>query len=387
MRRGCAIWLLVLSSHVFGQTQNADSGIGPDQCYRSGSNKLVACSGTDLLRQDGHLGRDVSFANDADGRLGFAYRKVCNSGESAGAGTCPLDPALGEGHDDWGCTLDQVDGVMFEVKQATGPRAGSLLYTNYNSKYDPLGLKNASTNTFGYLAMLNSMQLCGASDWVFEHVTKVHTLVNYGGTPSHQSMLDPVFFPNTAAGLHWTSSDHPFPTSQAWMINLRKGSITHADDRSEPHHILANRKVNVAVDDRRDYDDSGREVVDRNPYVRAIWQRCVVGMGWDGTNCIGEPLRLTHEQALVHAAEVAAQTGLNWRVPNVKELTWLVERSNRHPAISTAPFPATPPEACWTSTPFVPAPRQAWIVNFDFGVAEPLPRSTAAVVRLVRSVE
>lgn len=387
MRGGCAIWLLALSSHVYGQTQNSDTGIAADQCYRSGSNKLVLCSQTDLVRQDGHIGRDVSAPEAADGRLGFSYTKICNSGELAGAGACPADPPLGEGRDEWGCTLDNVDGVVFEVKTATGPRAGNLLYTNYNSRYDPEGLMYASTNTFGYVAMLNSMQLCGATDWVFEHATKVHTLLNYGGAPKHVAMLDPLFFPNTVAGKHWTSSDHPFPTSQAWMVDLHKGTITHDDDRSVPHYVLANRKVNVAVDVRREYADDGREVVDRSPYARAIWRRCVSGMEWDGTTCVGEPLRLTHEQALVHAAEVAAQTGLNWRLPNVKELTWLVERSNQHPSANPKPFPCTPPEAFWTSTPFVSRNQRAWTVNFDFGVAEPVPRSTAAVVRLVRSVE
>lgn len=386
MRGGSAIWLLALSSHVYSQNLNSDTGIGADQCYRSGSNAPVACSDTDLPLQDGHVGRDVQVPDATDGRLGFSYSKVCHSGEVAGTGTCPTDPSLGDGPDDWACTRDNVSGAVFEVKTASGPRAGSLRYTNYNSKYNPRGKVHAASNAQGYIDLLNSMQLCGASDWVFDHATRVQSIVNYGSS-ALQPMLDPLFFPNIAIGTYWTSSNHPNPRSQGWSISLRHGTIAHDDERSVRHYMLANRPAKTPIGSRWELADENREVIDRIAYARAIWRRCVAGMEWDGATCTGEPQRMTHEDALRHAADVAAQTGRNWRLPNVKELTWLIERSSWSPAIDVKPFPATPPEAVWASTPFIPNPGNAWTVDFDFGVAAPLPRSSAAVVRLVRSVE
>jgi hypothetical protein len=68
-----------------------------------------------------------------------------------------------------------------------------------------------------------------------------------------------------------------------------------------------------------------------------IWQRCTVGMSWDGSTCSGTSTPHNWEDALAYAA---TQTG--WRLPNLKELHSLVERSCANPAINETAFPNTP---------------------------------------------
>ena len=110
----------------------------------------------------------------------------------------------------------------------------------------------------------------------------------------------------------------------------------------------------------------GSEVTDTK--TNLIWRRCPEGMAWSaGTGtCTGTALALTHEGALQQAA---AQTGtLGWRLPNVKELSSIVDKTVINPAIDSAIFPATPASLFWSSSPFVTGASSAWVVDFGAGV-------------------
>jgi hypothetical protein len=95
------------------------------------------------------------------------------------------------------------------------------------------------------------------------------------------------------------------------------------------------------------------------------WKRCVEGMNWDGTSCTGTPATFTHDGALQQAA---SQAGAGWRLPNVKELSSIVDKTAVNPAIDSVTFPATPASIFWSSSPFVTLPSSAWVVDFGVGV-------------------
>ena len=108
------------------------------------SGNASICDPSHPAGQDCHYGRDKAAA---DGTLtktggstlnngianGFDYTKVCNSGQLAGQGTCPADPALGAGADDWACTKDNVTGLIWEVKTTSGLRNQNHTYTWFNT--------------------------------------------------------------------------------------------------------------------------------------------------------------------------------------------------------------------------------------------------------------
>ncbi len=89
---------------------------------------------------------------------------------------------------------------------------------------------------------------------------------------------------------------------------------------------------------------------------------------------------LSHEGALAYAA-----TQIGWRLPNIKELSSLVDTSKISPATDTVAFPGTTSTTYWSSTPDVQLPSSAWGVEFTLGAVKSTPRNTFGVlVRLVR---
>ena len=118
-----------------------------------------------------------------------------------------------------------------------------------------------------------------------------------------------------------------------------------------------------------------------------VWKRCVEGQSWNGSACLGEPLNLTWQQALQHAAAVGEHAGgTGWRVPNRKELESIVEFCGYAPAINQFQFPPSPADRFWSSTTVVGSPDSAWDVQLSDGYSG-LSRKdpTLSAVRLVRT--
>ena len=129
---------------------------------------------------------------------------------------------------------------------------------------------------------------------------------------------------------------------------------------------------------RYTYSASGAEVTDVQAGL--VWRRCSEGQIWSAGICSGTPTTFTHEQALAHA-----KTQGVWRLPNVKELSSLVDTSRFNPAIDGNAFPQTPSAVYWASSPDVRLPSLAWTVDFGIGSVVSNNRySSAVLVRLVR---
>lgn len=87
---------------------------------------------------------------------------------------------------------------------------------------------------------------------------------------------------------------------------------------------------------------SGSEVEDL--WTGLIWQRCSVGLNWDGSTCSQgtADTRFTWSQALVLG-------GTEWRLPNIKELISIIEFSCSYTSINESVFPNTSNQY-WSST-------------------------------------
>lgn len=108
----------------------------------------------------------------------------------------------------------------------------------------------------------------------------------------------------------------------------------------------------------------GSEVTDTKTGL--IWRRCAEGMTWSGVTCVGTASTYTHNAALQRATTQAGSVG--WRLPNIKELSSIVDRSLTNPAIDRTTFPATPSNLFWSASPFVSTPSSAEVVDFGVGV-------------------
>lgn len=113
--------------------------------------------------------------------------------------------------------------------------------------------------------------------------------------------------------------------------------------------------------DRYSLINNGSEVLDKQ--TKLVWQRCLLGQNWNGSECLGAPENLTWSKALV----LVKNTNV-WRIPDVKELESITEYTC-HPMldavfanINTNMINNT---VYWTSTPNINNAKEVWVVNFS----------------------
>lgn len=122
-----------------------------------------------------------------------------------------------------------------------------------------------------------------------------------------------------------------------------------------------------------DFEDAGSGTVRHIP-TGLIWKRCAEGKTWDGTTCQGGVGSYDWEQALQRADAVNAggvstwNAGrTDWRLPNINELTSIVEFACHTPSVNRTQFPGISSTGFWSSSPYSSWGGQAWGVHFDDG--------------------
>ncbi|MFP8777864.1 DUF1566 domain-containing protein [Hydrogenophaga sp. RWCD_12] len=351
--------------HVLASNWRAEklphTGVTGSQCYREGDNAMVACSGIAIAaallnsQQDGH--------RTAINPMSYS-EVVYLPGGTFG----PIN------YSRTSCVRDNVTGLVWEGKTDDGgARDKDNTYTNLGN--------NAVTDASGYVAAVNAGNLCGFNDWRLPSVLELQTIVDYG-KPVVGPSIDTTWFPNTAPTFYassdlsgatdmqvyfWGDGGWTYlgPRSEAKSVRLVRGSMLSGPRYSPGTVAYAGDAANNLVNDAL----SGLQ-----------WRRCVEGMSWTGSGCVGTPQAFTHEEALVHARN---QTG--WRLPNIKELGSLVDRSvTSGTRIDSLAFPQAP-QRLWTSSPYVGNPVGAWVVQFANGALGSELRSFRNAVRLVRT--
>lgn len=127
------------------------------------------------------------------------------------------------------------------------------------------------------------------------------------------------------------------------------------------------------------------------PVAPAEWactQDNVTNLLWSLEVSVGD--WTTYAQVTLPAATNAANRcgkSTGWRLPTRHELLSITHYGSINPAIDTDYFPATFPNAYWTSDVNVLDTTQAWYVNFYSGSADANTKSSNTFVRLVRDGE
>lgn len=184
-----------------------DTGTTASQCYRAGSNTLLACNdalATGLNNaQDGMKGRDANAAtnSNADGKLGFSFTAVSG-----------------------GCVLDNVTGLMWEVKTTM-----TNTYTNYRPSDGVL--YGTATDASGFVTAVNAVTLCGFSDWRLPTVDELQSIVDYS-VAAPGPTVDATWFPNTRSENFWSASSYVSDSTKAWFVFFRDGYVDKASRAS-----------------------------------------------------------------------------------------------------------------------------------------------------------
>ncbi len=346
-----------------------DTGITSSQCYKAGSDVLSSCAfsvfaGTayDLnSQQDGMVGFDKTAPAAADGKLGFSYSDVPNPA----GGNFPKTE----------CIKDNITGLTWEGKTASGARANTRTYTNLGDKI--------TTDAAGYIANANSSSLCGFGDWRLPTADELQSIVDYG-VASPTPTMDSVWFPNATNSVYWSSSPYLLVAGQAWSVNFGSGLIRN-DELLNAYSVRLVRgdMANLSPGLRYVPSTTGQEVTDRKTGL--VWRRCAEGKSWTGSTCAGNNDIFRHELALAHATAQTVASGVAWRLPNVKELASIADQTLQSPAIDTTTFPATQPASFWSSSPYVGNASEAWGVSFNDGYVFSVSRTSSLYIRLVRT--
>jgi PKD repeat protein len=229
-----------------------NTGITASQCYAAGSDVLFSCSSAPAIAlnasQDGMLGTDVTMPDAADGKLGFSYRTVPNPAGGSFAVT--------------ECVKDMLTGLTWEGKTATGLRAGSASYTNYDNTaqaqfwngttyVNPTQAQiDAASNAVGYKNAVNASALCGYTDWRLPTADELQSLVDYSVATPDEPTIDSTWFPNTPGsgstfppytpgGTYWSATPTFGRASGAWTVDFNNGSVGFSDriGRYNTNHV------------------------------------------------------------------------------------------------------------------------------------------------------
>lgn len=368
--------MLGLSACVgLGATAQAADGLndtGVVSCWVGG--QIVRdCAGTG---QDAAHGRDVTQPRGGDGWRGFRYAKVCHSGERAGQGDCPADPPLGAGSADWGCTLDEVSGLLWELKTDDGgPRDQYRTYTHTGT--------GRAGDASALVRQVNAVGLCGHQDWRLPQRIELLGLVHYGVKP-HAPLIDPDWFPNTLPDRwfreYWSGTRYAGRKSAAWVVSFDDGSV-HTDRGAQHPVRLVRGELPLGGPLRFEPKDDAV----RDRATGLVWRRCAEGQSWIGERCRGLATLQTWAQAL-QTAQDAAAGGLPWRLPNVKELATLVDDQRFDPAMDPLAFPDVPTggaSAFWSAT-HAAGQDDVYFVAFWGGRTQKMWPGAKGAVRLVR---
>ena len=99
-----------------------------------------------------------------------------------------------------------------------------------------------------------------------------------------------------------------------------------------------------------------------------VWQRCSAGQNSDA-ECTGTALTYTHANAVSYCDGLSLGGREDWRLPSYEELITITKQGVNNPAVDTAVFPATVSGQYWSSSPYVLATGNAWVVYFTGGNA------------------
>ncbi|TQF72145.1 DUF1566 domain-containing protein [Pseudoalteromonas luteoviolacea] len=118
-----------------------------------------------------------------------------------------------------------------------------------------------------------------------------------------------------------------------------------------------------------------------------MWQRCTFGFVYNVSTetCDNAEQKLNWQEALSAAKNSRVANFEDWQLPNVKELSSIVERSCEDPAINETIFLGNHSGNYWSSTTNIQDPSRAWTYQFQDGLNDSSSSKTSdAFVRLMR---
>ncbi len=209
----------------------------------------------------------------------------------------------------------------------------------------------------------SNLTLGGYSDWRLPTREELVSLSVYGQiTPAIDAT-----FQNTASSTYWSSTTYASSASNVWVVNFSTSSQINFI-KSYGGKVRCVRAGDAVTPP--DFTKTSNIVTDNN-----------TGLQWQD-DATGSPM--DWQAAIDHCEALSLDGFSDWRLPNLKELTSIVDDSISSPAIEST-FQNTASSHYWSSTTFVVDVSRAWRVNFNSGPQVSNTKSNGNFVRCVRA--
>ena len=150
---------------------------------------------------------------------------------------------------EWSCVIDNVTGLMWEIKEPKGQgtlRDANNTYSWYNSDNSTnggdAGLENGGQcseslcDTESFVNDVNNLALCGKSDWRIPTITELNSIADNGLQSG--PYIDMGIFKNESdsADSYWSSSSDAYGNDYAWTHNFLN-NFTGTVKKEDLNHI------------------------------------------------------------------------------------------------------------------------------------------------------
>ena len=144
------------------------------------------------------------------------------------------------------CIRDNITGLVWETKTTDGgmrdvnhryawfsqdpSRNGGFAGSEGTTESCGNTLGGQTCNTASYVAAVNAVAYCGASDWRVPTQGELATLIHAGRI---EPSIDITYFPHTANSPYWSANTHAMYPERAWGVHFGYGAA-NAENKFAP---------------------------------------------------------------------------------------------------------------------------------------------------------